>query len=130
MGGRACIASNLIAWCLPGVHQISSRGLVVLDDHAAEHFPPLNRQVQRRADLALLVARPLLAGLAKLRRAIDIATLQTLARRTDAGELTAWAHAHGWYPGTRLGMPGKAVWFAPCIQPRLPQPHRALRPGS
>jgi hypothetical protein len=39
--------------------------LVVLVDYAAEHLPPLNRQVQWNADLAALVGRPLLAGLVR-----------------------------------------------------------------
>ena len=39
--------------------------LVVLVDHAAEHFASLDWQVQRWADLAVLVGRPLLAGLVR-----------------------------------------------------------------
>ncbi len=30
-------------------------------------------------------------------------------------------HAHGWYPDACLGMPGKPVWFARRVQPRLPR---------
>src|SRR6266566_2175241 len=35
--------------------------------------------------------------------------------------VTSCAHAHGWYPDACLGMPGKTVWFARRVQPRLPR---------
>jgi hypothetical protein len=41
--------------------------------------------------------------------------------------VTSCADAHGWYPDTWSGMPGKTVWFARRIQPPQPrqQYHRA-----
>jgi hypothetical protein len=39
--------------------------LVVLVEEATEHFPPLDRQVQRNADLAVSAGRSLLAGLVR-----------------------------------------------------------------
>jgi hypothetical protein len=59
----ACTASKLIALCLTWGSYDQLRRLVVLVDNAVEHLAPLDRQVQRRAGLAVLVGRPLLAGL-------------------------------------------------------------------
>jgi hypothetical protein len=38
---------------------------VVLVDHAAEHFPPMDRQVQRNVGLVVAVGRSLLARLVR-----------------------------------------------------------------
>ena len=46
-----------------GLHAISSRGPVVLVDHAAEDCAPLDRQVQWKVGLIVVVGRSLLAGL-------------------------------------------------------------------
>jgi len=56
-------------------HQL--RRLVVLVDHATEHLPPLDRQVQRRARWALVVGWSLLAGLV---RAVPVVMAGILAQ--------------------------------------------------
>ena len=56
---------NLIAWCLTWGLCDQLRRLVVLVDHATEDLAPSDRQVQRRAGLAVLVGRSLLAGLVR-----------------------------------------------------------------
>jgi hypothetical protein len=63
--GAACTASTLVAWCLTWGSYDQLRGLVVLVDHAAEYFTPLDWQVQRRAGLVVVVGRSLLAGLVR-----------------------------------------------------------------
>jgi hypothetical protein len=65
VGLEACTASKLIAWCLTWGSYDQLRCLVVLVDHTAEHFTSLDWQVQRWAGLAVLVGRPLLAGLVR-----------------------------------------------------------------
>jgi hypothetical protein len=65
-GGRPpCTASILITWCLTWGLCDQLRRLVVLVDHATEDLSPSDRQVQRRAGLAVLVGRSLLAGLVR-----------------------------------------------------------------
>src|ERR1019366_2639926 len=56
---------NLIAWCLTWGLCDQLRRLVVLVDHATEDLSPSGRQVQRRAGLAVLGGRSLLAGLGR-----------------------------------------------------------------
>src|SRR5208282_3605084 len=71
-----CTASKLIALCPTWGSYDQLRRLVVLVDNAVEHLAPLNRQVQRRAGLAVLVGRPLLAGLV---RAVPVVVAGVLA---------------------------------------------------
>src|ERR1019366_8201240 len=56
---------NLSRGGCPAICGVKLRCPVVLVDHAAEHCPPLNRQVQRRAVLVVLIGRSLLAGLVR-----------------------------------------------------------------
>jgi hypothetical protein len=56
---------KLIAWCLTWGSCDRLRRLVVLVDHAVEHLAPPDRQVQRRAGMAVLIWRSLLAGLVR-----------------------------------------------------------------
>ena len=59
---------KLIAWCLTWGLCDQLCGLVVLVDHAAEDLSPSDRQVPQWAGLAILavlVGRPLLAGLVR-----------------------------------------------------------------
>jgi hypothetical protein len=72
----ACTASKLIALCLTWGSYDQLRRLVVLVDNAVEHLAPLDWQVQRRAGLAVLVGRPLLAGLV---RAVPVVVAGVLA---------------------------------------------------
>ncbi len=74
---NAAYTSKLIAWCLTWGSYDRPRCLVVLVDHAVEHFASLNRQVQRWADLAVLVRWSLLAGLV---RAVPVVMGGVLAR--------------------------------------------------
>ena len=60
-----------------GLVRSAKRCSVVLVDHATEHLAPLNRQVQRNADLIVLVGRPLLAGLV---RAVPVVMAGVLAQ--------------------------------------------------
>ena len=71
-----CTASKLIALCPTWGSYDQLRRLVVLVDNAVEHLAPLDRQVQRRAGLAVLVGRPLLAGLV---RAVPVVVAGVLA---------------------------------------------------
>ena len=71
-----CTASKLIALCPTWGSYDQLRRLVVLVDNAVEHHAPLDRQVQRRAGLAVLVGRPLLAGLV---RAVPVVVAGVLA---------------------------------------------------
>ena len=56
---------KLITWRLTWGLCDQLRRLVVLVDHATEDLAPSDRQVQRRAGLAVLVGRSLLAGLVR-----------------------------------------------------------------
>ena len=60
-----CTASKLIAWCLTWGSLAQLRRPVVLVDQAAEDLAPLDRQVQRRAGLVVVVGWSLLAGLVR-----------------------------------------------------------------
>src|SRR4249919_3068511 len=55
VAGKPCTASKSVAWRLTCGLRDPLRGPVVLVDHPAEYLPPLDRQVQRNADLVVLV---------------------------------------------------------------------------
>src|ERR1019366_7447049 len=80
---------NLIAWCLTWGLCDQLRRLVVLVDHATEELSPPGRQVQRRAGLAVLVGRSLLAGLG---RAVGVVMAGGLARGWTAGVFVVDQH--------------------------------------
>jgi hypothetical protein len=73
----ACTASKLIAWCLTWGSLAQLRRPVVLVDHATEDFASLDRQLQRRAGLVIVVGWSLLAGLV---RAVAVVMAGVLAQ--------------------------------------------------
>src|ERR1039457_3839564 len=66
--------------------------LVVLVDHAAEHLPLLDRQVQRTADLVIPVGWSLLAGLV---RAVPVVMARLLAQHRPQMPLAVDGHPVG-----------------------------------
>ena len=64
---------------------------VVLVDHAAENFAPLDRQVQRRAGLAVVVGWSLLTGLA---RPVPVVMAGVLAGGLTAGAVRRIRSVH------------------------------------
>ena len=76
-GGCTLDRFKSVAWRLTCGLRDPLRGPVVLVDHPAEYLPPLDRQVQRNADLVVLAGWSLLTG---LMRAVPVVMAGVLAR--------------------------------------------------
>ena len=117
----ACTASKRIAWCLTCGSQVQLRGLVVLVDHAAEHFAALDRQVKRRAGLAVVVGWSLLVGLV---RAVPVVMGGVLAQ--DRAQVPFAVDEH---PVGALGSRGRSCPHERNHRPAGHQPARAGTPA-
>jgi hypothetical protein len=115
-----CTASKLIAWRLTWGLYDQLRCLVVLVDHATEHFASLDWQVQRWADLAVLVGWSLLAGLVRAVPVVMAGVLVPL-EYSIAWLTCAFASGQGvvmvgWPGATQDRLPASS----PDIRPRCP----------
>jgi len=110
---QACTASKSVAWRLTCGLLDPLRGLVVLVDHPAEYLPPLDRQVQRNADLVVLVGWSLLTG---LMRAVPVEMAGVLVQ--DRAQVLLAVDQH---PVSALGSRGAYPSLGVAVRPRGPR---------
>src|SRR6185437_1720379 len=110
---QACTASKSVAWRLTCGLRDPLRGPVVLVDHPAEYLPPLDRQVQRNADLVVLAGWSLLTG---LMRAVPVTMAGVLAQ--DRAQVLLAVDQH---PVSALGSRGAYPSPGVAVRPRGPR---------